>query len=326
MNKVLVIQTSFIGDVILSTALLEQLYRSNRFEAIDILVRKGNESLFKDHPFINEVIVWDKKNKKIKNLLLLIAQVRKNKYAVLINLQRFLSTGLISLFSKARTKVGYDKNPLSLFYQHKAKHIIGDGTHETQRNAKLTDFLNIPHQYKPKLYTSNAVEQKVHRLVGDIKNKKYCCIAPASVWFTKQLPFEKWIELCEHIQPRFEVIYILGSSDDYPLCERIAERCKHAQNLSGKLNLLESAYLMSKARMNYVNDSAPLHLASAVNAPVTAFFCSTVPQFGFGPLSDESVVVESDPYPACKPCGLHGLNHCPEKHFSCGNGINITAL
>jgi ADP-heptose:LPS heptosyltransferase len=46
---------------------------------------------------------------------------------------------------------------------------------------------------------------------------------------------------------------------------------------------------MKDAAMNYVNDSAPMHFASAVNAPVTAVYCSTIPAFGFGPLSDRSI-------------------------------------
>jgi heptosyltransferase-2 len=79
---------------------------------------------------------------------------------------------------------------------------------------------------------------------------------------------------------------------------------------------------MKYAKMNYVNDSAPLHLASSVNAPVTAFFCSTVPAFGFGPLSDQSKVIEvKELY--CKPCGLHGYKSCPEGHFKCGLEIDL---
>jgi heptosyltransferase-2 len=74
---------------------------------------------------------------------------------------------------------------------------------------------------------------------------------------------------------------------------------------------------MKGAIMNYVNDSAPLHFASAVNAPVTAVFCSTVPAFGFGPLSDVSFVVETDIPLSCRPCGLHGYKACPLGHFNC---------
>jgi len=87
--------------------------------------------------------------------------------------------------------------------------------------------------------------------------------------------------------------------------------------LSGKLTFMQSAALMRDAVMNFVNDSAPQHFASAMNAPVTAIFCSTVPAFGFGPLSDNSAIIETDEKLSCKPCGLHGFKSCPEKHFKC---------
>jgi heptosyltransferase-2 len=78
--------------------------------------------------------------------------------------------------------------------------------------------------------------------------------------------------------------------------------------------------------MNYVNDSAPMHLASAMNAPTCAVYCSTVPAFGFGPLSEKSFIVEID-YPLyCRPCGLHGYNACPEKHFKCAYDIEVKRL
>jgi len=75
--------------------------------------------------------------------------------------------------------------------------------------------------------------------------------------------------------------------------------------------------------MNYVNDSGPLHLASATNAPVTAFFCSTIPAFGFGPLSANSIIVETHEKLTCRPCGLHGKTACPEGHFLCAKSIGI---
>ena len=90
-------------------------------------------------------------------------------------------------------------------------------------------------------------------------------------------------------------------------------------NLSGQLSLLQSAALMKGAQMNYVNDSGPLHLCSAMDAPVTAFFCSTIPGFGFGPLSSVKVVLETKEELSCRPCGMHGKSACPLGHFACGN-------
>ena len=94
-------------------------------------------------------------------------------------------------------------------------------------------------------------------------------------------------------------------------------------NLAGDLNLLQSAGLIEHAKRNYVNDSGPMHLCSAVNAPVTAFYCSTIPAFGFGPLSDDSTINQIKEPLYCRPCGIHGFKSCPEKHFRCGHEIQL---
>jgi len=87
-----------------------------------------------------------------------------------------------------------------------------------------------------------------------------------------------------------------------------------------------SAALIRDAFMNYTNDSAPLHLASAMDAPVAAVFCSTVPEFGFGPLSAKSFVIQTSEKLTCRPCGLHGKKVCPKKHFKCAESIAIKQL
>ena len=96
--------------------------------------------------------------------------------------------------------------------------------------------------------------------------------------------------------------------------------------MAGRLSFLQSAAMMKTAVMNYVNDSAPLHFASAVNAPVTAIFCSTVRAFGFTPLSERSFIVETTSALPCRPCGLHGKKECPLQHFKCGYSIEIKQL
>ena len=121
---------------------------------------------------------------------------------------------------------------------------------------------------------------------------------------------------------------MLGGKGDQIACEEIAERCSNSPVMSfaGNFTLLQTAALMAGARMNYVNDSAPLHLASAMNAPVTAIFCSTVPEFGFGPLSDHSRVAQTPLVLRCRPCGIHGRKECPEGHFMCALSIEVDSL
>lgn len=323
-SKILIIQTAFIGDVILATGILEKLASYYPQAQLDFLVRKGNEGLLIGHPKIHKLLVWDKKKNKVRNLFRLIGEVREGEYDLVVNLQRFFASGLITTLSKGKITVGYDKNPMSAFFSFKGKHSIGDkDIHEVNRNQQLLERFTDAVTVKPKLYPSIGDLQKT--LV--YKTESYICIAPASVWFTKQYPEEKWVELILAL-PKTQKIYLLGSPQDKELCTRINDKTKgrSVEDLSGKLSLLESAALIKDAAMNYVNDSAPMHIASAMNAPVCAVYCSTVPEFGFGPLSDKSFVVETSTSLSCRPCGLHGYRTCPEGHFKCALDINVTQL
>lgn len=319
--KFLVIQTAFIGDVILATALVEKLHAHYPEATIDFVMRKGNEGLFKNHPYIRTVFVWDKKESKIKNLFSIAKQVRANKYDSIFDLHRFASSGIIAGFSGAGKIVGFDKNPLSFLFTSKIKHEIGNGKHETERNQQLIESITDAAVAKPKLYPSKENVDAVNQY----KTKPYVCLAPTSVWFTKQFPKEKWVELINAL-PHFS-IYLLGAPGDAAACEWIKSQVINPKleviNLAGKLNFLESAALMRDAKMNYVNDSAPMHIASAMNAATTAIFCSTVPAFGFGPLSDDARIVETKEQLDCRPCGLHGFKACPKGHFKCGFSIEI---
>ena len=323
MTKYLIIQTAFIGDVILATALIESIFKKDKSAKIDFLLRKGNESLLKDHPHVNKVLIWNKSEKKYKNLNTLAKQIKRSKYDVLINLQRFGSSGFLSWKSKARTIVGFNKNPFSFCYTYKVKHTIGDGRHEVDRNHDLLEVLGDFSPSKPKLYPSDKQKNRVDNLLSD---SKFVVMAPSSVWFTKQLPKIKWIELMN--QHNDKVIFLIGGPSDESYLSEIGNGSKSVswKNLAGTLGLIESAYLISKAEMTYVNDSAPLHLASAMNAPVTVYFCSTIPNFGFGPLSDQSTVVQIEENLSCRPCGLHGKTSCPKYHFDCGLKIDVTLL
>jgi lipopolysaccharide heptosyltransferase II len=318
-ERILIIQTAFIGDVILATALLEKLHRFFPDARIDFLLRKGNESLFRDHPFLNQLVIWDKKQKKYRNLFSLIRRLRRERYDLVVNLQRFFATGLITWLSRGKLKLGFDKNPFS-FATRSIPHRFGDGTHEVERNLQLIESLTDESFQKPRLYPN---EEDFQQFQAD---QPYVCMAPTSVWFTKQWPAEKWVELIDRI-PAHISIYLLGAPSDQHACEKIKNQSHHArvESLAGKLSLLASAALMSKAMMNYVNDSAPLHLASAMDAPVTAIFCSTIPAFGFFPLSSQSKVVETATELDCRPCGMHGHKACPQGHFRCSE-ISIDRL
>ncbi len=325
MNRILIIQTAFIGDVVLATGVAEALHNRYPAASIDFLLRKGNEQLFSGHPFLHQVLIWDKKKSKFKNLLRSLQRIRRTKYDCVVNVNRFFSSGLLTAFSKAPERIGFRKNPFSLFFTRRVSHQISSSTnalHETERNAALISHLTHEHA-KPRLYPGPGEELSVLQL----KHTPYITLSPASVWFTKQYPSVRWVSFLDHVPPELNV-YLLGAASDTAMAESIIAKTQHpcCTNLCGKLSFLASAALMRDALMNYVNDSAPLHFASATNAPVTAVYCSTLPAFGFGPLSEISFVVEVQEELKCRPCGLHGRKKCPMSHFHCALRIQDEQL
>ena len=322
MKKILIIQTASIGDVILSTPVLEKIHGFYPEATIDLLVKAGMEGLFRNHPFLHTVIGWNKKQDKYKDFFRIFRTIRKEKYDVVINVQRFALTGFLTAFSGAKIRIGFSKNPFSIFFTNSISHIFREGMHETERNLKLVEELTDAKIVKPRLYPTPTDQARM----SAYKTGVYYTISPASLWYTKQYPLEKWVEFISYFQDKAK-IYLLGSEEDISLCEKIIQVSgrQGCVNLAGKLSFLESASLMKDAKMNFTNDSAPMHIASSVNAPVTVIYCSTVPRFGFGPLSDDSAIVEiGELY--CRPCGIHGYRSCPEKHFRCATQIDVTQL
>ena len=323
----LIVQTAFIGDVVLATALAEKLHDYHSDATIDFLVRKGNEGLFNGHPFVRKVWVWDKKGGKLSSLFGIWLKVRKMRYDAVVNVQRYLMTGLVTAFSGARQSIGFDANPMSLLFDLSLPHkdpLEAKPSHEVERNQRLIAHLTDERPSRPRLYPSSWDFQKVRTY----RKNSYVCIAPASVWETKQYPAGKWVTFIDSLPEGMQVC-LIGGPGDRALCDLISSACEVSRplhNLAGNLSLLESAALQAGALMNYANDSAPLHFASALNAPVTAVFCSTIPAFGYGPLSDVSYVVETEERLDCRPCGIHGRKACPEGHYRCAMTIRDERL
>ncbi len=320
--KILIMQTAFIGDVVLATSLVEQTKAMYPNSSIDFLLRQGNQSLLMHNPHITNIIVWNKKKNKYSSLIKLALNARKENYDLILNIQRFTSSGIFCLIAGAKVTVGFDKNPLSFFFTKKIKHqipFLKDGRiqHEVQRNALLlNESLHSP--VRPKLYFSQEEINKVDTLTND--KKSYLVMAPSSVWFTKQWSKHKWMQLTKELEKTYH-IYFIGGPDDKEYIDSIREDT--GTNLCGVLSLTESAYLMQNSKRVIVNDSAPLHLASSVNARTTAIFCSTIKDFGYYPLSDNSCVIHTDEDLECRPCGLHGKKACPLGHFKCSETIDI---
>lgn len=323
LQRILVIQNAFIGDAILATAVLEKLHTYYPSASISFLVRKDAAGLFENHPFINELMIFDRKSGKWKELFRLSKIIRSSKFSAVITLQRFGSSGFLTWRSAAKIKCGFSSNPFSFCFTNKVKHELDKGYHEIYRNQQVIATLTDETPVMPKLYPQTNHDHEIQ----SYKNNSYITISPASVWFTKQWPTEKWIELISRLSTGTNV-YLLGGKADELLCEKIALASSNIKvvNLAGKLSFLGSAALMKGAKMNFTNDSAPLHMCGAVGAKLSAVFCSTVTEFGFGPVLNDSKVIETKEKLDCRPCGIHGHKKCPKGHFKCALAIDVNKI
>ena len=321
-RSVLFIQTAFLGDVVLATSALETWHAAHPKDKVDVLVRKPMDGLFEGHPWLRRVLTWDKRPRvKGKDWRRLMREVRRGRYDVVVNLHRHASSGILTALSMAPVRIGYANNPLAWRFTHRVPHRWGDGTHEVERHAGLlAPFLNDRAAVtEPKLYPgpSHVAEAEA------VHARDAVLVMPGSQWATKAWPEGQFAKFLARTDQR---VVLMGAPNEHALCTRLAEGHGHVTNAAGALSLLGLVAAVDMARAVVVNDSAPLHVASATNTPTVALFASTVPRFGFGPRASQHAVVEAPSELPCRPCGMHGRKRCPEGHFKCGWELSVQSV
>jgi len=317
--KIAVIQTAFPGDVILSTPIFTALVDKYRNCKITAVVRPESEILLRHNPNIENIIVYDKygKDKGILGIYRLAKELKGNDQAIII--QRHLRSALITFFAGIKSRIGYDRASGRSLYTMAIPY--SSEKHEVDRVLDLIAVQNGGKRYKPHIAidrkTVSEVDDKLKLLIGDTE---FAVLCPGSVWPTKRYPhFDKLAIL---INDEFEIpILFIGGKDDHEIIEELTAKLDFSiNNLAGKTDFLESAEIISRAKFVITNDSAPAHIASAVGSPVIAVFGPTTEDFGFGPYSESSQIVDIGGL-YCRPCSTHGSNQCPETHLRCMNDI-----
>jgi len=320
-KKILVIQTAFLGDVVLTLPMVQVLKRENPDCEIDFLCIPAMEVLFKNNPLLNKVIVYDKRGSdsfsKIKSEI-------KGKYDVVISPHRSTRSALLAYFSKAKKRITFDKSSLSFLYTDKVKYV--QGIHEIQRNLSLLNPLGINEDgiIKPELFLSDIEKNSIDKFLNDngVNNEKLIGLAPGTVWFTKQYPKEKFVKVLNLLKDSDASVILIGGKDDIEHGKYLKDNSsnKNIVDAIGMLNVLESAELIKRCEVLITNDSAPLHLANAVETRVVSIFGATIPQFGFFPYGVNDTILETEGL-KCRPCSIHGGNKCPIGTFICMNNI-----
>jgi heptosyltransferase-2 len=308
----LVLQTAFLGDVVLTTPLLSALATRG---PVDVVVTPAAAPLLASHPAVRTVIPFDKRrgDAGLAGLRRLAGRLRRMGYAEVFLAQgSHRSAALVRLAGIPR-RVGFQGSAgrwacTELVAYDRSRH----------HAARLLALAGIdaPAAPRPTLAPDASARAMADALLAMRRwpARPLIAVAPGSVWATKRWPH--YPALAAALAGWAELV-VLGAPDDGPLATAIHDAAPDAVlDATGRLPLPASAALLAACAALVTNDSLPLHLASAMGTPTVAIFGPTVPAFGFGPLAPASVVVEHPALP-CRPCDAHGPRRCPLGHFRC---------
>jgi heptosyltransferase-2 len=314
MKRFLVIRLSAIGDVVLATAALEALSQAHPKAEVHFLVKSRFAGLLAGHPGIARLWEFDERGRHrgVRGMLLFLHSMQRERFDAIIDLQDNLRSRLIGSGLRAGRRLRWDKQALR-------RRLLVRG------RLRAKPFRNVVDRYldtlaplgieaadaRPKLYPDMTAN------IPGLPNKPFLCLAPGAHWATKRWPAESYRELADLIiKQSKQSIVLVGGEADAGACRKVAAASEgRIANLCGRLDLGQLAAVLARSVLLVTNDSGPMHMAEAVGVPIVALFGPTVPQFGFAPWRQGSVVMEREL--GCRPCSVHGSDRCPRRHQRC---------
>jgi heptosyltransferase-2 len=325
MEKILVIQTAFIGDAILTLPMIQKLKETYRNSEIHVISNPVTSSIFDASPVVDKVIVLDKTgtHKSFFSTIKFAKNIRKEKFTKLFSPHRSFRTSLLVLLSEIKETYGFDISSLGHIYKYLVNYNFN--AHEVQRNLDLTGAVYDEDSWKilPQIKITDDIKKKIDIFVNENNraNSKIAVIAPGSIWNTKRYPEEYFSEIINFFISEKFIVFLIGSEQDESLCNSLSSKFTNdVVSATGKFSIIESIELLKRAMILISNDSAPTHMGMCANIPVLTLYCSTSHRFGFYPYNNKSSYLSYDNL-SCKPCGIHGYDECPVKTFDCGQKL-----
>ncbi|MEA3333665.1 MAG: lipopolysaccharide heptosyltransferase II [Pseudomonadota bacterium] len=315
--KILLVQTSFLGDTILSTPLIAGLKKLYPEAELWMMTTPPAATLVKRDPLLAGVIPFAKRGSEsgIKGLLRQANQLRKLNFAMAYSLHRSARTSLILALSRIPLRVGFKSAKLAFLYSETRTRPTD--LHDVRRNLALlnqgSQKTELPDQLR--LFAPEKKELAPALQAELPAPGSYILMVPGSAWETKRWSTAGYHQVAEYLTKKSWPVVLMGSGEEVEVCQEVAGSLK-VINLAGRGDLDTALYLTKHARLMICNDSMALHMASAGKIPTVAIFCATIPEFGFGPWQNRAVIVEKKGLD-CRPCARHGSRQCPNQTRSC---------
>ncbi len=313
----LVIQTAFLGDVVLTTPLLTALAQRG---PVDVVTTPAAATLLEGHPAVRSIIRYDKHgaDRGVAGFRRVSATLRAQGYSAVYLPHRSLRSAMLALGSGARERIGFAGTLAAVTYTRRLPRPAAG--HEVERLLALLDDTPVSAPVSLGL-TADDHRAAEEWLQASGVGPGFVALAPGSIWGTKRWPYYR--ELAARLE---RPCVIVGGTEDSSLAaEILASAPSRSASAAGRVGLRTSAAVISRAAALVTNDSAPLHLATAVGTPVVAIFGPTIPEFGFAPRGTGDIVLGREGL-ACRPCSRHGPQKCPLGHHRCMRDLSVETV
>ena len=304
--SILILRLSSLGDIVLTTPLIQELRERYPESRIDLVIAREYESLVSVLPGLNDVHIYNKKT-GLRGLRALRCELLKERYDYVLDLHNVLRTRILRRGLGKQISV-IDKRTLKRWLLVRFKYnLLASAPDAIGRYFETAREVGVLDQGSgPQL------------AVRHDRDPKRIAIAPGARHWNKRWPVEYFQQLSKKLLDLGYQITFYGSIAEQPIIEKIRAGLPvgNHRSLAGDIDLTEAAHSIGKCSAAITNDSGLMHVAEAVGTPVISLFGPTVKQFGFAPRDTRSIILEVEGL-YCRPCTAIGLDHCPEKHFRC---------
>jgi heptosyltransferase-2 len=315
--KILLVQTSFLGDTILSTPVIAGLKTCYPDADLWMLTTPLSASLVRRDPLLAGVMTYDKRNKDagISGLLRMRRRIKAMRFDKVYSLHRSVRTALLLWLSAIPFRVGCTDARLAFLYHETRTRDFDD--HDVMRNLSILkgelsyDMFDAEMRLFPP--DKNEVTPEIKNTLSQTSG--YAVLVPGSVWKTKMWYWQGFRELADFLIRQGITVILMGAAPDADVCAKVAHGLD-ITNFAGKTTIDDAIHMIKHAKLVVCNDSMSLHMASALKIPTVAIFCATSPSFGYGPWKNKAIIVGRNDLP-CRPCRPHGSKSCPTGTEAC---------
>jgi heptosyltransferase II len=328
-NRFLLTRTDRIGDLLLTTPVFEALKAKFPNSFLAVLVLKGCEPVVKGNPWVDEVLVYDKKGREKSwfNSIKFGRAMRRHRFDVAIHLHATNRVNALSYLAGIPVRIGY-KRKNDYLLTHRIPELKWQGArHEADYNFDLISLIGVPRPDRFKLYfplVPDAAES-IARLFSSVNNRNHVVFHPSASCPSKVWPPERFGRVADDLVRTTGICpVIIGEGAGVDRAREMEAAMKErAVNLAGQLDLAQLGWLLKSARYLISNDSGPVHIAAALNTPVISIFGRN--QGGLSatrwrPIAERSTYLQKDV--GCIQCLAH---ECPI-HFKCLNELSVAEV